>query len=220
MISQLSGVVLKAVADSVKGAYIILDVHGVGYEVCTLPATVYQIQAVTESNVGWTLFTQPIIREDHWQLVGFLSEAERDLFTLLQQASGVGARMALALMAGLSMADICQALQHEQPDMLTVAKGIGPKLAKKMVLELKDKVAKWEHVASFSGGLSSPEYSVSGAFSADVNDVLVSLGYTPAEIASAFRSVSQQYASIKEEADLAMPDNDVLLKDMLGALAL
>lgn len=211
MISQLNGVVIKSVADSHKGAYVVLDVHGVGYEVSTVPSVVYQVQAATEAQVAWTVYTQPVIREDHWQLVGFLRESERDMFTLLQQASGVGARMALAVMASLSVQEICQAIQHEQPEVLTVAKGVGPKLAKKMVLELKDKVRQWEHLDTLGDGVAAGTLVVGGV-PEDVNDVLLSLGYTPAEIASVYR------ACVQDGTD-ALPDSESLLKQLLGALA-
>lgn len=214
MISLLTGVVLKSVADSHKGAYLVLDVHGVGYQVSTVPAVVYQVQSGQNAQAAWTIYTQPVIREDSWQLVGFLHEAERDMFVLLQQASGVGARMALAVMERLTLDEICQAIQHEQPEVLTVAKGVGPKLAKKMVLELKDKVGQWEHLEKNGGGAIVGEQPM-GSVPADVNDVLLSLGYSPAEIGSAYRDCLKA-GGVSEEHDV---NSESLLKELLGALS-
>jgi holliday junction DNA helicase RuvA len=116
---------------------IMVDVHGVGYELDVPMSTLYQLPA-TGADV--TLLTHLIVREDAHQLYGFASESERALFRKLLKISGVGARMALAVLSGMSVTDLHQAVSAQDSARLTRIPGIGKKTAERLILELKDKL--------------------------------------------------------------------------------
>jgi Holliday junction DNA helicase RuvA len=116
---------------------IMVDVHGVGYELDVPMSTLYQLPS-TGSDV--TLLTHLIVREDAHQLYGFATDAERALFRKLLKISGVGARTALAVLSGMSVADVRNAVAQQDSGRLTKVPGIGKKTAERLLLELKDKL--------------------------------------------------------------------------------
>lgn len=116
---------------------IVVDVHGVGYELDVPMSTLFQLPA-TGTDVS--LLTHLIVREDAHQLYGFFSEAERALFRQLLKISGVGARTALAVLSGMGVADVKQAVGEQDSGRLTKIPGIGKKTAERLLLELKDKL--------------------------------------------------------------------------------
>jgi holliday junction DNA helicase RuvA len=116
---------------------VLVDVLGVGYELDVPMSTLYQLPA-TGSDVA--LLTHLIVREDAHQLYGFATEGERTLFRQLLKISGVGARTALAVLSGMSVADLRDAVSHQDSGRLTRIPGIGKKTAERLLLELKDKL--------------------------------------------------------------------------------
>ena len=116
---------------------ILVDVQGVGYELDVPMSTLYQLPA-TGTDV--TLLTHLIVREDAHQLFGFATESERALFRKLLKISGVGARTALAVLSGMSVADLRDAVSRQETGRLTKIPGIGKKTAERLLLELKDKL--------------------------------------------------------------------------------
>jgi Holliday junction DNA helicase RuvA len=116
---------------------IIVDVNGVGYEIDVPMSTLYQLPA-TGSDV--TLLTHFLVREDAQQLYGFATENERTLFRQLLKISGIGARTALSVLSGMSVADVKQAVSEQDTGRFTRVPGIGKKTAERLLLELKDKL--------------------------------------------------------------------------------
>jgi Holliday junction DNA helicase RuvA len=159
---------------------VLLDVQGVGYEVDVPMSTFYQLPNIGE-NV--TLHTQLIVREDAHQLYGFLTEAERSAFRQLLKVAGVGARTALAVLSGLSVADLVQAVTLQESGRLTNIPGIGKKTAERLLLELKDKMG-----AELAAGLPASRLA---AASSDVMHALLALGYNEREATAAIRSVPE-----------------------------
>ena len=155
---------------------ILVDVQGVGYELDVPMSTLYQLPA-TGSDV--TLLTHLIVREDAHMLYGFATESERALFRKLLKISGVGARIALAVLSGMSVADLREAVARQESGRLTKIPGIGKKTAERLLLELKDKldIAVIE-VRSESDGAGS-----------DVVNALISLGYSDKEAQFAVRNL-------------------------------
>jgi holliday junction DNA helicase RuvA len=147
---------------------IMVDVHGVGYELDVPMSTLYQLP-VTGAEV--MLLTHLIVREDAHQLYGFASEGERALFRRLLKISGVGARMALAVLSGMSVSDLRQAVSAQDSARLTRIPGIGKKTAERLILELKDKLD-FAVVA-----VTSPTAGASG----DIVHALLALGYNDRE---------------------------------------
>ncbi len=165
MIAMLSGVIEQANADG-----IVLDVNGVGYLVFASNRT---LDKAPERGQPMRLLIETHVREDHIHLYGFADEAEREWFKLLTTVQGVGARIALAILSALTTEALATAIAAQDRTAITQADGVGPKLAMRVVNELKDKV----------GGLSlgvaaqKPAGAASEAVSA-----LVNLGYPRADV--------------------------------------
>jgi holliday junction DNA helicase RuvA len=131
MIGKLTGTI-----DSVGEDFVILDVHGVGYLVYCSARTLSELPAVGKAAV---LAIETHVREDQIRLFGFLSPAEREWFRLLQTVQGVGAKVALAILSTLRAADLATAIAMRDKAAITRAPGVGPKVAERIVTELKDK---------------------------------------------------------------------------------
>ena len=138
---------LKGVVDSVEEEALILDVNGVGYLVSASPRTLRALPAVGQPA---ELLIETHVREDAIRLYGFLTAGERDWFRLLQSVQGVGAKVALGILGALSAEALSAAIARQDKAMMARAPGVGPKLAARLVLELKDK-APALGVADFGG---------------------------------------------------------------------
>ena len=172
MIGRLKGTLLEKAPPA-----ILLDVSGVGYEVdvpmstfCTLP----------EAGAEVTLLTHFVVREDAMLLYGFATAAEREAFRALIRISGVGPRIALAVLSGLTVEQLASAVEAGEAGLLTRIPGIGKKTAERLILELKGKLKG----AAFAG-LSSAE----GASRADIVSALGALGYSEREAMSAVKTL-------------------------------
>ena len=175
MIGRLAGTLLEKHPPS-----LLLDVGGVGYELDAPMSTVYNLPAVGERV---TLLTHLLVREDAHQLYGFATAAERHAFRALIRISGVGARTALALLSGLSVEELAQAVALQQAGALTRVPGIGAKTAERLLLELKGKL-----VPAIDGAGGGAQASVGDA-STDILRALLALGYSEREGAAAMRSI-------------------------------
>lgn len=133
MIAQLTGLVAR-----VEGNSVILDVNGVGYQVF-VPATV--LSSLPEGNAKTTLVTHLIVREDEMTLYGFGGQTELQAFRILLGVSGVGPKVALALLSTLEVGELSRALSTSDTRVITKVPGVGPKLAQRMCLELGDKMS-------------------------------------------------------------------------------
>jgi len=164
MIASLSGKLRRKGTD-----YLVVDVSGVGYEV-HVPLSTYC--GIPEQGDDVSLHIHTHLREDSLSLFGFLTEAEKDMFLLLMGVSGIGPKLALAVLSSLAVVDLSCAIRASDEARLCAVPGIGKKTAARMVLELKDKI---KHLAS-PPTASSP--AVAGPDDAeDVISALVGLGY-------------------------------------------
>jgi Holliday junction DNA helicase RuvA len=145
------------------------------------------------------LFTTLIVREDAMFLVGFNSKEERDLFNILQSASGVGVKVALALLSALSVSEIAQAVVSGNHAVLTKAKGVGSKLAQKMTLELKEKMTHWRSVDIISPVQREGVSATRSQSLLEAESVLLSLGYQPDEIARSFQALENTETTASSE---------------------
>lgn len=166
MIGRLSGRLLAK-----RPPQIIVDVQGIGYEVDVPMSTLYQLPA---SGADVTLFTHLIVREDAHQLYGFATESERTAFRQLLKISGVGARTALAVLSGMSVADLQQAVNAQDTGRLTKIPGIGKKTAERLMLELRHKLDLTGLATSANGAADSGN---------DIVNALLALGYNDREVA-------------------------------------
>ena len=171
MIGRLSGILLDK-----NPLQLIVDCQGVGYEVSVPMSTFYQLPSVGEKVV---LLTHFVVREDAQLLFGFGTAQERELFRELIKISGVGARTALALLSGMSVADLAQAVTLQESGRLTKIPGIGKKTAERLLLELKGKLG-----ADLGSGGAAAQDSNS-----DILNALLALGYSDKEAALALKQV-------------------------------
>jgi holliday junction DNA helicase RuvA len=169
MIGRLSGkLVLKAPPQ------LILDVGGVGYEIEAPMSTFYQLPTVGDHVV---LFTHLTVREDAHLLFGFASQQEKSLFRELIKLSGVGPKLALAVLSGVGVDEFWALVRSGDAARLTKLPGVGKKTAERMVLELREK-------AGASGSSTAQSVSMAGAMAsplAEARSALEALGYRPAE---------------------------------------
>ncbi len=187
---------LKGVIDSYGEDFVILDVHGVGYVVQCSTRTLQHIGGVGEAAV---LAIETQVREDAIRLFGFRSDQERDWFRLLQNVQGVGAKVALALLSILSPSELATAIGMQDKAAVGRANGVGPKLAARIVAELKDKMPAFgsvdPNITRLAGedDVKSAPKSVQDAISA-----LVNLGYQRPQAAAA---ISASVAALGEAAE-------------------
>lgn len=168
MIGRISGLLLEKFPPLV-----LVDVQGVGYEIDVPMSTFYNLPAV---GTQITLHTHFVVREDAHLLFGFATEGERQAFRQLVKISGIGARTALALLSGLSVADLHQAVSNQDPARLIRIPGIGKKTAERLLLELRDKLD--SGVSAILGAAGARRPSTMGS---DVLNALLSLGYNDRE---------------------------------------
>ena len=177
--------------------HLILDIHGVGYEVFIPLSTYYGLPNLSEST---SLSVHTHVREDAIQLFGFLTSQEKDAFVLLTSVSGVGPKLALSVLSALPVSDLVSAIHAGDVEKLTTVPGIGHKSASRLVLELKDKVEKlYLGLASAS---ESPRQGEDATFD-DALSALVNLGYRPQDAKEALKQVKKSNAE------------SIVLKDMI-----
>ena len=193
MIGKLTGTI-----DSVGEDFAILDVHGVGYLVHCSART---LQALPGEGEPVTLAIETHVREDQIRLFGFLSDLEREWFRLLQTVQGVGTKVALSILSTLKPADLASAIALRDKAMITRSPGVGPKVAERIVTELKDKAPAFADldpaVIRLSGAIEdkrAPQPVV------DAVSALVNLGYGQPQAAAAVAAAAR---SAGEGADTA-----------------
>lgn len=186
MIGRLHGKLIEKTPPQV-----LVDVSGVGYEVdvpmstfCNLPAEGSEI----------TLLTHFIVREDAQLLYGFATAAERQTFRALIRISGVGPRIALAVLSGMSTQDLADAVEQGNATLLTRVPGIGKKTADRLVLELKGKLA---------GNAFAPAGGAASAAQADILSALMALGYSEREAQASVRALPAE-VTVSEGIRLAL----------------
>jgi Holliday junction DNA helicase RuvA len=191
---------LKGLVDSYGEDFVILDVNGVGYVVHCSTRTLQKLPRVGEASA---LAIETQVREDSIRLFGFATEAERDWFRLLQTVQGVGAKVALAILSILPANDLASAIALQDKATVARAPGVGPKLAARIVAELKDKApvvfgAIDPAVARLSG--EEPEGAPSAA--RDAISALVNLGYGRPQAAAAVAEGLKQLGDAAEAGAL------------------
>jgi len=175
MIGRLSGTLLQK-----NPPQILVDVQGVGYDLEVPMSTFYNLPATGELV---TLFTHLVIREDAHLLFGFGSDAERRVFRQLLKISGVGARTALAVLSGLSVGELVDAVTMQESGRLVKIPGIGRKTAERLLLELKDRLG-----ADMASGIASNRPT---APTSDVMNALLALGYSEKEAVHAVKQLPE-----------------------------
>ncbi|WP_441230379.1 Holliday junction branch migration protein RuvA [Tardiphaga sp. 215_C5_N2_1] len=191
---------LKGLIDSYGEDYVILDVQGVGYQVHCSART---LQALPQAGEAAVLAIETYVREDQIKLFGFRSDMEREWFRLLQTVQGVGAKVALAVLSTLPPADLANAIALRDKTAVARTPGVGPKVAERIVSELKDKAPAFASVdpvvAQLAGAMD--DNRAPGAVR-DAISALVNLGYGQPQAAAAVAAASRSAGEDAETAQL------------------
>ncbi len=192
---------LRGVLVAKKAPSLLLDVHGVGYEIDAPMSTFFKLPAVGEEV---SLHTHLAVREDAHTLYGFLTEPERALFRSLIKVSGVGAKLALGVLSGLSVDEFHRCIQSGNSAVLVKLPGIGKKTAERLVIEMRDRLPETDGnsvVVVGAGGVSvlREESPVADAVSA-----LVALGFRPQDANTMVRGIPAEGKSSEDLIRLAL----------------
>jgi len=196
MIGRLQGRILAK-----HPPQLLLDVNGVGYELEAPMSTFYELPAVGETA---TLLTHLAVREDAWTLYGFMRERDRALFRALIRVTGVGARMALAILSGMDAARFAQCVEQEDTTALMRLPGIGKKTAERLIIEMRDRLgtlmmAPGAALPSVIGQAASmPVTGTADQALADAIGALIALGYKPPDANRMARAVDDGSKTAEE----------------------
>ena len=198
MIAKLTGII-----DSVAGNHVIVDVNGVGYLVYSSGRTLSKIGS--EHGINVSLLIETVVREDSFTLYGFADAHEKEWFNLLCTVQGVGAKAALLILSAIPAEKLAMVIASEDKAAIRQADGIGPKLATRIITELKDKagkIAMGENAFKASGIKSQSSGGVSKMPVSNSNDAisaLINLGYGRSE---AFSVITNVVARVGEDAEV------------------
>jgi len=174
---------LKGTIDEIGDDHVFVDVHGVCYEVFCSSRALSKMGSVGEAII---LYIETYVREDQFKLFGFLSALEREWFNLLQSVQGVGAKVALAVLSTLTPSELANAIALQDKTSISRAPGVGPKVAMRLVTELKNKAPAFAGEASANLGLQQEiGEGVASAPVADAVSALTNLGYSRDQAANA-----------------------------------
>jgi Holliday junction DNA helicase RuvA len=190
MISSLRGLLAAK-----QAPHIVIECQGVGYEVETPMSTFLDLPATGQDLF---IYTHHLVREDAQTLYGFTSEKERELFQALLKISGVGAKMGLAILSAMGVADFQRCVEYEDAAMLVKIPGVGKKTAERLIIEMRDKVAK---LSSASG---TARVAVDASPRSEAVDALISLGYKPKEVNKLIGDMDVEKCSAEDIIRLAL----------------
>lgn len=182
MIGRVQGTILEKTQQQV-----VVDVHGLGYEV-DIPLTTYF--QLGDAGAGIVLFTHLVVREDAQLLFGFATAAERELFRLLIKVNGVGPKLAVAILSGVDTHAFARCIQNNDVKTLTSLPGVGKKTAERLIIELRDRLPSSPEVGSVARTIVED-------FMTDAETALIGLGYKPQEAARALAQVEDQSAGVE-----------------------
>lgn len=173
---------------------LLLDVNGVGYELEAPMSTFYVLPALGEEVA---LHTHLVVREDAHLLYGFATEVERRLFRGLLRVSGVGPKIGLALLSGISVEAFMRCVESQDVESLVRVPGVGRKTAERLVVELRDRVHALGGALTLDGR-PAPATAAAGGAPAEAYSAMVALGYRPAEVTRLLKGVKTEGASTED----------------------
>ncbi len=193
MIARLRGEIVEASANR-----LVVMCHGVGYELF-VPETVAAELGVIGETVD--LHTRMVVREDDQSLYGFASEREKRLFELLREVKGCGPKASLAVISALGESGATEAIARADTRAITAAPGVGPKLADRIVLELKDKVLE---LHALPGSKRSDRAAFASSPTDELTEALIALGYRRNEIEEASRIAREHSEDLEDQLKIAL----------------
>lgn len=184
MYDYLKGHLVSKQINSYRGAHIVLEVNNIGYLIHTGKRAIEQIN---EEEIK--VYVSLSHKEDSMSLTGFLTKEERDIFNILQSVSGIGVKLALLILDEFSISELIDIMIREDFKELSRAKGVGVKVAQKIILELKDKLINWSNVTPVDVADIQTSKEVEQESIIEVQSVLISLGYSANEAKGAIKEV-------------------------------
>ena len=183
MIGQLRGIILEK-----QPPQLLLDVHGVGYEIDAPMSTFYRLPEVGQETV---LLTHFIVREDAHHLYGFATLQERTLFRTLLKVNGIGPRLALTILSSAGPEEFMQCISTNDMQSLVRIPGVGKKTAERLMIEMRDKLTAWQKNTPLDLGtlMTEPGNTIRNQVTQDAVSALIALGYKPQEASRAVSKV-------------------------------
>lgn len=194
MIGRLTGIIIEKQAPD-----LVLDVHGVGYEVAAPMSTFCNLPALNEQV---TLFTHLVVREDAQLLYGFATTRERLLFRSLLKVNGVGAKLALTILSGSDVDDFARSVQEGDTASLVKLPGVGKKTAERLIIEMRDRLKEVSGAMGLKPVVS--EAAILAGAPDEAVEALIALGYKPAEAEKMIRNVSEPNMSTEDLIRMAL----------------
>jgi holliday junction DNA helicase RuvA len=183
MLSYLKGTVVGKESTGGPNDRLVLEVGGIGFDLVVSRRTLLTVGQPGDDVMVHTALS---IRENDWTIFGFAHADERQMFNLIQTVTGVGPKLALALIGTFGPQELADAILASDHKLISQAPGVGAKLAQRLILELKSKVENWQE----QRGISSTEGPARSSSQDEVREILNGLGYTPTEVSMALKSAA------------------------------
>ncbi len=197
MYDYLKGHLVSKQLNSYRGSHIVVDVNNIGYLILTGKSTIERLQEKEEIKIYVSLSH----KEDSMSLTGFITKEERDIFNILQSVSGIGVKLALLILDEFSIAELVDIMIREDAKELSRAKGVGTKVAQKIIIELKDKLINWSNVTPVDvSDIDTKEVEQTSII--EVQSVLISLGYSANEAKAAIKEVLGYKKDLSKTEDI------------------
>lgn len=197
MFDYLKGHLVNKQINSYRGSHIVVEVNNIGYLILTGKNTVERLSDADEVKIYVSLTH----REDVMSLTGFITKEERDIFNILQSVSGIGVKLALLILDEFSVSELIDIMIREDFKELSRAKGVGSKVAQKIILELKDKLINWSNITPVE--VSDIDVKQAGTETlVEVQSVLISLGYSAEEAKNAVKNVLSIRKELNKTEDI------------------
>lgn len=210
MYEYLKGHLVSKQLNSYRGSYVVIDVNNIGYLVSTGKRTIEKV----EENSEVKMYVSLAHKEDSMGLTGFITKEERDIFNILQSVSGIGVKMALCILDEFSISELIDIMIREDFKELSRAKGVGAKVAQKIILELKDKLINWSNITPVDvADIDSADIAQETIM--EVQSVLISLGYSVNEAKNAIKEVISYKKDCNKTEDILKYSLENLSKAML-----
>jgi len=197
MIGRISGTLIEK-----QSPELLIDVNGIGYEVLAPMTTIYQLPELGQKV---TLHTHFVVREDAQLLFGFADKQQRALFRALIKVSGVGPKLALAILSGIEAQSFVRSIHDGDTATLVRIPGIGKKTAERLVVEMKDRLKEWQVDSDLPlMAAANPQPMGQDQWIQEAEGALIALGYKPTEAAKAISSIKEPISSAEDLIRLAL----------------
>ena len=185
MYDYIKGHLSSKQVNSYRGSHIVVETGGIGYLILTGKSTISRLNEDEDVKIYVSLSH----KEDSMNLTGFITKEERDIFNILQSVSGIGVKMALMILDEFSISELIDIMIREYTKELSRAKGVGAKVAQKIIIELKDKLINWSNVTPVDVSDIKTTKDIAQDTVVEVQSVLISLGYSTNEAKGAIKEV-------------------------------